>query len=480
LAVDILIKNAFVLTMQGQGVGMIEDGAVAIEGNEIVAVGKTHQVESEVGKADRVFDARKKAVLPGFVDGHIHTGGTLLRGECQDVPEIEWMLKTVAPFSPHQTRELRLKGSRLGVLEALKSGTTCFGELSGDAFFLAEELYSKIGVRANLGSVVNEIGLGSRRSAFEPYQLFPDIGERKLKENLYLIDKWNGGAEGRISCMLGPHALDMLSEDLLMRMKEIAEEKDLVMHMHVAQGGRESIQIKLRYGTTSTVNVLDEIGFLDHRVLAAHCHHTQEDEVRVLAERGVKYVSCQCSIGIIDGITPPLHLYIDSGGSAAALGTDQANGNNCHNLLTEMKVAALLNKTRHRDPTVLPAWKMLRLATIEGATAIGLGGQIGSLEIGKKADLIIIDLHRPHLTPIISTPVRNIAPNIVYSARGDEVETVIIDGRVVVENGVALTLNEEEIMSEAQKAAEVVTSAAVEDFFKAGSKLAEDVKKGLL
>jgi 5-methylthioadenosine/S-adenosylhomocysteine deaminase len=257
LTVDILVKNAFVLTMKGEGVGMIEDGAVAIEGNEIVAVGKTHQVESEVGKGDRVFDARKKAVLPGFVDGHIHTGGTLLRGECQDVPEIEWMLKTVAPFSPHQTRELRLKGSRLGVLEALKSGTTCFGELSGDASFLAEELYSKIGVRANLGSVVNEIGPGSRRSAYEPYQLFSDIGERKLKENLNLIDRWGGGADGRISCVLGPHALDMLSEDMLMRMKEIAEERNLVMHMHVAQGGRESIQIKLRYGTTSTVNVLD-------------------------------------------------------------------------------------------------------------------------------------------------------------------------------------------------------------------------------
>ena len=129
---------------------------------------------------------------------------------------------------------------------------------------------------------------------------------------------------------------------------------------------------------------------------------------------------------------------------------------------------------------MLPAWKMLRLATIEGAKAIGLGDQIGSLEPGKKADLIIIDIQRPHLTPIISMPVRNIAPNIVYSARGDEVETVIIDGKVVVENGVALTLNEEEVMIDAQNAAEEVTSAAVEDFFKVGSKLAEDVKKGLL
>ncbi|MFQ6077353.1 MAG: amidohydrolase family protein, partial [Candidatus Bathyarchaeia archaeon] len=163
-----------------------------------------------------------------------------------------------------------------------------------------------------------------------------------------------------------------------------------------------------------------------------------------------------------------------------ALGTDQATGNNCHNLLTEMKVAALLNKTRHRDPTVLPAWKMLRLATIEGADAIGLGEEIGSLEPGKKADLIILDLKRPHMTPIISTPVRNIAPNIVYSARGDEVETVIIDGRVIMDDGVVLTMNEDAIIADAQKAAEEVTGAAAEDFYRAGSQLTEAMKRGLL
>lgn len=480
MSVDILVRNGFVLTMRGEGVGMIEDGAVAIEGSRVVAVGKTRQVEREVGGADRVFDARGKAVLPGFVDGHIHTNGTLLRGESQDVPEIEWMLKTVAPFSPHMTLEHRLKGSMLGVLEALKAGTTCFGELGGDAFYLAEELYSKVGVRANMGSIINEIGPESRRSAHEPYKLFPDIGEQRLKENLELIERWDGGGEGRITCMLGPHALDMLSKELLLRIKEIAEERGVLMHMHVAQDGREASQIKLRYGTPSTVRVLDGMGFLDNRLLAAHCHQTSDEEVRILVERGVRYVSCQCSIGIIDGITPPLALYLESGGPAAALGTDQANGNNCHNLLTEMKVAALLNKTRHRDPTVLPAWKMLRLATIEGARAIGLGEQIGSLEPGKKADLIILDLKRPHMTPVISTPVRNIAPNIVYSARGDEVETVIIDGKVIVDEGVVLTMSEEEVIADAQKAAEEVTSAAAEDFYEAGSRLTEAMKRGLL
>jgi len=249
--------------------------------------------------------------------------------------------------------------------------------------------------------------------------------------------------------------------------------------MHVAQGGREAIQMRLRYGTT-TVRFLDEIGFLDDGLLAAHCHQASDEEVALLAARDVRYVSCPSSIGIIDGITPPLALYLASGGRSAALGSDQASGNNCHNMLMEMKVAALLNKTRHRDPTVLPAWKTLRIATIEGATAIGLGDQIGSLEPGKKADLIILNLKAPHMTPIISRPVRNIAPNIVYSARGDEVEAAIIDGKVVMKEGRVLTMDEEQVIAEAQRAAEIITSRAAEEFMAAGSLLTEAVKKGLL
>jgi len=149
-------------------------------------------------------------------------------------------------------------------------------------------------------------------------------------------------------------------------------------------------------------------------------------------------------------------------------------------MLVEMKVAALLNKTRHRDPTVLPAWKMLRIATIEGAETIGLGDSIGSLEPGKRADLIVLNLKVPHMTPVLSRPVRNIAPNIVYSARGDEVETVIIDGKVVMDNREVLTMDEAKVIEEAQKAAEEVCDAATEDYMKADSHLARMARKGLL
>lgn len=476
---DILIKNGFVLTMQGEGVGMIEDGAVAIEGGEIVAVGKTREVEKAYGGADRVYEAGGKAVLPGFVDAHVHTSNTLIRGEGQDVPEIEWMLKTQAPFGRHMKPEHRIIGASLGVLEAVKAGTTCFGEIGGNMAPAAEKVFAPSGVRAHLANTINEIGPGSRPDPHKPYVFFREIGERKLKESIDFIEKWNGAADGRITCMFSPHAADMMSEEFLLEVKAEANSRGMMSHIHIAQGGREAIQIKLRYGTT-TVRYLDGIGFLDETVIGAHCHQTTDEEVALLASKGVRYVSCPASIGIIDGITPPLALYIASGGVSAGIGSDQASGNNHHNMLVEMKVAALLNKTRHRDPTVLPAWKMLRLATVEGAQTIGLGDSIGSLEPGKKADLIILDLKAPHMTPIITAPIRNIAPNIVYSARGDEVETVIIDGKVVVEDRRVLTMDEEKVVEEAQKASDEITKSAVEDYMAADSLLARAAKKGLL
>jgi 5-methylthioadenosine/S-adenosylhomocysteine deaminase len=476
---DIFVKNGFVLTMLGEGVGMIEDGAIAIEETDIIEVGKTHILEKKHGSAELVLDARGKAVLPGFVDAHVHTSLTLLRGEAQDVPEIEWMLKTIAPFDKHLERDHRIKGTSLGVLEAVKSGTTCLCEIGGDMDKIAEEAIAPSGVRAILGNTINEIGADSRPDAQKPYVFHADIGDRKLRQAIDFINEWNGAEDGRIGCLFSPHAADMMGKELLLRVRREAEEHNLPIHLHVAQGEREAIQIKIRYGT-STVRYLDEIGYLDERVIAAHCHHTTDEEVGLLARKGVRYVSCPSSIGLIDGITPPLGLFLSHGGRSAAIGTDQASGNNSHNMLVEMKVAALLNKTRHRDPTMLPAWKMLRIATIEGARTLGLADKIGTLEPGKKADVVILSLKQPHMRPIITTPVRNIAPNIVYSARGDEVETVIIDGKMVMKQRKMMSLNEGKIIEEAQKASEEVTRKATQDYFTADSFLAKAAKKRLL
>lgn len=476
---SIYIRNGFLLTMQGEGLGTIENGAIAIQGQDIVAVGKTSELDKYYKNSENVIDAKGKAVLPGFVDGHIHTGLSLLRGQGQDVPEIEWMLKTMGPFSKYLTPQDSIKGGALGVLEAVKAGTTTFGEIGGNMGIVADKVFIPAGVRANLANTINEIGPDSRPDANKPYIFFEDIGEAKFNEGVSLIDQYDGAGDGRISTILSPHGADMMSKDLLLRVKEEAKKRGKLAHIHVAQGAREEIQMKLRYGM-STIKFLDSIGYLDDQLIAAHCHQTTDDEVALIAHRGVRYASCPASIAIIDGITPPLALFIQCGGKWATIGSDQASGNNHHNMLVEMKVAALLNKTRHRDPTVLPCWKMLRLATIEGATAIGLGDKVGSLEAGKKADIILLDLKVPHMTPILMEPVRNIAPNIVYSARGDEITDVIVNGWFVVEDKKVITMDEEKVMAEAQKAAERICSQAKDDYMAADSLLAKAVKKGLI
>jgi 5-methylthioadenosine/S-adenosylhomocysteine deaminase len=190
-------------------------------------------------------------------------------------------------------------------------------------------------------------------------------------------------------------------------------------------------------------------------------------------------VLCSGSIGIIDGIVPPAHAFREAGGPVA-LGSDQACGNNCSNIFNEMKLTALFNKIRFRDPTVMPAWEVLRMATIEGAEAIGLGDQIGSLRVGKQADLIVVDLRALNLSPVITDPVRNIVPNLVYAASGREVKTVMVAGRLLVRNGQVLTADENAIRSEAQVQATALAKRVAADPIHRGLALMQAMKKGQL
>ena len=478
--IDLIIEHAFVLTMVGAGAGVIEDGTISVDGGKIVAVGKSRKIPASHRRARRKINARGRAVLPGLMDAHVHTHLSLIRGEAQDIPESEWMIRAVEPFEKQLNEEVAIKAARLGVAEGIKAGTTLFGDYGPFMNSVAEKVYAKVGVRANITSIINEIGTLEGEDNAGLYRFDPKVGKRKLDENLRLVDRWHGKASGRITCCLGPHAADMMSPDLLLKVKEVALEKNLLMHFHLAQGARESAQIKSRYGM-STVQFLDKTGFLCPNLMGVHCHGAGDEEIRLIAERGVRMISCPSAIAMIDGIVSPLWQYLQAGGYAAALGSDQACGNNnCSNMFNEMKMAALLNKVRSRDPTALPAWKALRLTTIEGARTLGLEKRLGSIERGKSADLIIVDLKAPQTTPVLSGPVRNIVPNLVYSARGNEVETVIVDGRIVMENRRILTIREERVLEEAQNAADKIASRATKDYFSAGSLLSRTAREGLL
>jgi 5-methylthioadenosine/S-adenosylhomocysteine deaminase len=210
-----------------------------------------------------------------------------------------------------------------------------------------------------------------------------------------------------------------------------------------------------------------------------HLTEATDDEAALIAGRGARMALCSGSIGVIDGIVPPAKAFRDAGG-LVALGSDQASGNNCNNMFNEMKLTALFNKVKHRDPTVMPAWEVLRMATIEGAQAIRLGDEIGSLEVGKRADLILIDLTALNLSPVLETPVRNIVPNLVYAASGHEVKTVMVAGKVLVRDGVVLTADEETVRAEAQGQAEAVAQRVAADPFHQGMVLMEAMEAGWL
>ncbi len=473
--VDILLLSGHLVTMVGTGVGYLADGALAIEGDRIAEVGPSSELAAKY-EARRTIDAGGKVVLPGLVDAHTHSPETLLRGVAQDVSD--YMEKAMAPFSRAFTPELALAGTRLHVLEALKAGITTYMDFC-PPFAGWAEVYQQIGVRARLTPTINSLAPGTMADRVGTLYVFDETkGRQAIDAALAFADQWQGRGEGRITAMLGPQAPDMVPLDQLVRVKDAAERHGLMIHMHVAQGDRESRQMASRYGTRS-VPFLDSIGYLDDRLFAVHLTEATDDEVELLVGRGARMGLCSGSIALIDGIVPPAWLYRELGGTVA-LGTDSASSNNSISLFHEMKLTALLNKVRLRNPEVMPAWEVLRMATIEGARAIGLGDTVGSLEAGKQADVILIDLDALNLSPVVEAPVRNIVPNLVYAATGHEVDTAIVAGRVLMEGRRLLTADEEAIRREAQSAGETLSRRVLEDPQHTGLTLLKAMRAGKL
>lgn len=456
---DLLIVHGHLLTMRGAGVGYLPDGALALRGGRIAAAGPTAELEARFTAAG-TLDAHGCAVLPGLIDAHMHTPWAVVRGVAQDVAH--WMQKGLAPYAKHLSPQAALAGTRLNVLEALRAGTTTMGDYA-TPFPGWAEVFDQAGVRARLTPTINALppgGMAGWRIG-DLYPLDEKSGAAALQNALAFADAWHGAAGGRITVMLGPQGPDMLDRDQLLAVKAAAEARGLMIHMHVAQGDREIDQMLKRFGQR-TPGYLAAIGYLDSQLLAVHLTEATDAETERIAASGAGMALCSGSIGIIDGIVPPAHVFRQAGGRVA-LGSDQAAGNNCNNIFNEMKLTALFNKIKHRDPTVMPAWEVLRMATIEGAQAIGLGDEIGSLEVGKAADIILVDLTEPNLLPILEAPIRTIVPNLVYAATGREVRTVIVAGRVLMRDGVMQTLDAAAIRAEAQAAAQEVARQVAAD-----------------
>jgi 5-methylthioadenosine/S-adenosylhomocysteine deaminase len=473
---DTLIAHAHLFTMRGDGVGYVADGAVAVRGSRIAAVGPTAELRARY-QAGETIDATDCAVLPGLIDAHMHTTLAVVRGVAQDVRH--WMQRALAPYSRHLTDEARAAGTKLNALEALKAGTTtqcdCGGVYPGWA-----EFYVQSGIRARLAPMFNALPPGAM-AGWTVGDLYPfdlEHGRQSMARAVEFCRQWDGAAEGRITTMLGAHAPDMMPLEMLLEAREIARREGWMLHVHVAQGDREIEQMIQRYGVR-TIPLLDEAGILDEQLLAVHLTEATDEEAALVARRGARMALCSGSIGIIDGIVPPARAFREAGG-LVALGSDQACGNNCNNIFNEMKLTALFNKIAARDPTVFPAWEVLRMATIEGAQAVGLGDEAGSLEAGKQADMILVNLTALNLSPVLETPVRNIVPNLVYAGSGHEVVTVMVAGKVLVRDGEVLVADEASIRAEAQVQAEEVARRVAADPVHQEMALLEAMEKGWL
>jgi len=441
MVVDWLFNHAHLFTLQGEGVGYVPDGSVAVAGNRIVAAGTAAEVaavleQAGAGRPRQVVDATHFALLPGLIDAHIHTQLGLLRGIAQDMHD--WMMQGVLPYMLELKPKWQILSSQLTVMEALRSGTTTFGDFLVFPDPELFEFYLSSGIRVRPILPVFEIG-PALLTGGKLYNLDAQMGQASYNEALRLHGEYHGAADGRIQCMMGPFAPDFISAQTLDRCKETAEAKGLPIQMHTAQGDRETQQMQLRY-KQRTISYLDEHEYLDPQFTAVHMTTANRDEISQVAEAGCKLVVCNGSIGLIDGMIPPAIPFQQAGG-VVGLGSDQAAGNNCCNVFNEMKLAALFGKMHSQDPTAMPAERVLRMATIDGARALGLEREIGSLEPGKKADLILVDTRHPTLQPFIEEPF-NLTANLVYAARGHEVSFVMIDGKAVYRDGQLQTIDE--------------------------------------
>lgn len=424
---DILIKNGHILTMNKER-EIIKKGDVAIEGNKIVEIGKDLETN-----ANTIIDARKKAVLPGLINGHTHLSMVLFRGMADDLDLQTWLQEKIWPMEEGLEEKHVYKGALLGCLEMIKSGTTCFA----DQYFFMERVAQAVeesGLRANLAYGIIE-------------QDDPEKRKEELETGENLVKNYEGEADGRIKTMFGPHSTYTCSPECLKEVRKLADKHNVGIHIHISENEKEIETVIDKHGKRPP-EFLDSINFLDSDVLAAHCTWLEEDEINLIRDNEVKPVHNPVSnMKLGSGIAPVPELL--SADVPVGLGTDGAASNNSLDMLEEIKFAALLSKIGKNDPTALPARSALEMATINGAKALGRADEIGSIEEGKKADLILVDLTKPHLTPF-----HNIESHLVYSSVGSDVETVIVDGKILMRDREVLSLNEAEIMEKGQKSSD--------------------------
>lgn len=412
---DILIKNALILTMNGR-MEVYNKGFIGIKAGFIDYIGKKMPEDSSSGK---IIDAAGNIVMPGLINAHTHSPMSVYRGMADDIALFDWLNNYIWPVEKEFVTVENIElASELSIAEMIRSGTTTFN----DMYFYSDitaGVAERIGIRAVLGEAVIDI----------PDPVY------KVSEHHWKTTAENGRAHGLITISIVPHSPYSCSEDILKHIKIISKKTGVLVHTHISETLSEVDHIKRKYGMTP-VEFLDKIEFLDGNTVAVHCVELTDRDIEILAERNVKIVHCpQSNLKLASGVARIADMM--KAGLTIALGTDGPASNNSLDMFQEMKTAGILHKGISRDPTVVGAKDVIRMATVNGAAALGLDKITGSLETGKKADIIIVDTKTLHMTPMYDP-----YSHIVYSAKGSDVDTVIIDGKPVMENKILTSVNE--------------------------------------
>ena len=387
----------------------------------------------EVGKIspnakDQVIDCRKRVLIPGLINTHTHLSMTLFRGYADDLELREWLEKKIWPLEAKLDGEMCYRGALLGALEMTRTGTTSFV----DMYFHMEDV----------ARAVSESGLRAVLTAGMIDKSDQAGTEEEKKISLMLLDYLRKQRNPLLTFALGPHAPYTVGKETLLWTQEIAEKEDTLVNIHIAETRGEQAQFE-RGGKGRVVEYLDKIGFLNNRVLAAHAVWLTKSEVRLLGNRGVRVAHCPVSnMKLASGGTAPVPEMLDAG-VPVGLGTDGAASNNGLDMFDTMKMAALVHKNARWDPTIINAQKALDMATLGGARCIGRDKDLGSVEIGKRADLVLLDLRDPNLVPIHRK--ETVVSDLVYSANGQNVDTTIVDGKPLMFNREFRNLNPEKI-----------------------------------
>jgi cytosine/adenosine deaminase-related metal-dependent hydrolase len=433
-----LLHNTTIVTVDPQR-RIITDGALVIQQDRIAAVGKAAELKERYPAEERV-DLGGKLIIPGLIDTHVHLAQALIRGCADDMALIEWLCDRVWVLQGNFNEDDGRVSAQLCIAEMLKSGTTTFLE-SGLAdrygYSGIAEVVRDSGIRACLGKIVMDIGTYATKSN-AMYPGMRETREQSLLGTLKMYDQWNGKADGRLRVWFGPRTPGGVTPELYREMVSEARKRGMGITMHLAEVEADKIFLNETYGLTP-VDFAESVGLLGPDVVLVHMVWLTQPELEKLARTGT-HVSHNPSSNtkLASGICKVPQMLAT--GVNVSLGCDGGPSNNDYDLIREMKLAAILHKGVSLDPLTVPAETVLEMATINGARAVGMADEIGSLEAGKKADLVVIDLDRLHTTPNM-----NPISTLVYAATGGEVDSVMIDGKWIVRGQQLLTMDEEQI-----------------------------------